>query len=87
VLAERFKALLGRPPIDYVTGWRIQLAADRLRHGKDGIAGIAADVGYESEAAFQPRIQACHRHHAGTMARRRRRGGVTPPRRRRARPS
>jgi AraC family transcriptional regulator, alkane utilization regulator len=52
VLAERFKALLGRPPIDYVTSWRIQLAADRLRNGNDSIAGIAADVGYESEAAF-----------------------------------
>jgi AraC-like DNA-binding protein len=52
VLAERFNALLGRPPIDYVTGWRIQLAADRLRNGHDSIASIAADVGYESEAAF-----------------------------------
>ncbi|HZO46457.1 MAG TPA: AraC family transcriptional regulator [Xanthobacteraceae bacterium] len=52
VLADRFKALLGRPPIDYVTSWRLQLAADRLRGGNDSIAGIAADVGYESEAAF-----------------------------------
>ena len=52
VLAERFNALLGRPPIDYVTSWRIQLAANRLRNGGDSIAGIAADVGYESEAAF-----------------------------------
>jgi AraC-like DNA-binding protein len=52
VLAERFNALLGRPPIDYVTSWRIQLAADRLRNGRDGIATIAAEVGYESEAAF-----------------------------------
>jgi AraC-like DNA-binding protein len=52
VLAERFNALLGRPPIDYVTSWRIQLAADRLRNGNDNIANIAADVGYESEAAF-----------------------------------
>ena len=52
MLAERFKALLGRPPIDYVTSWRIQLAADRLRNGRDGIASIAAEVGYESEAAF-----------------------------------
>lgn len=52
VLAERFNALLGKPPIEYVTSWRIQLAADRLRNGQDGIASIAADVGYESEAAF-----------------------------------
>ncbi len=52
VLAERFNALLGRPPIEYATCWRIQLAADRLRHGREAIAAIAADVGYESEAAF-----------------------------------
>jgi len=52
VLAERFNALLGRPPIDYVTSWRIQLASNRLRNRGDSIAGIAADVGYESEAAF-----------------------------------
>jgi AraC-like DNA-binding protein len=52
VLAERFNALLGRPPIDYVTSWRIQLAAERLRNGNDNIANVAADVGYESEAAF-----------------------------------
>ena len=52
VLAERFNALLGRPPIDYVTGWRIQLAAERLRNGRDAVATIADDVGYESEAAF-----------------------------------
>jgi len=52
VLAERFNALLGKPPIEYVTSWRIQIAADRLRGTRDGIAAIAADIGYESEAAF-----------------------------------
>ena len=52
VLAERFNALLGRPPIDYVTSWRIQLAAERLRGTEASIGRIAADVGYESEAAF-----------------------------------
>jgi AraC-like DNA-binding protein len=52
VLAERFTALLGRPPMDYVVCWRIQLAADRLRNGSAGIAAIAGEIGYESEAAF-----------------------------------
>ena len=52
VLGERFNELLGRPPIEYLTGWRIQLAADRLRNTRDGMARIAADIGYESEAAF-----------------------------------
>jgi AraC family transcriptional regulator, alkane utilization regulator len=52
VLAERFNTVLGQAPIHYVTSWRMQLAADRLRNGDDSIATIAAEVGYESEAAF-----------------------------------
>ena len=38
--------------MEYVTGWRMQLAADQIRNSGDGIAAIAARVGYESEAAF-----------------------------------
>ena len=64
VLGERFNALLGRPPIDYLTGWRIQLAADRLRNGRDGIARIAADIGYEFGSGLQPCLQARDRHDA-----------------------
>jgi AraC family transcriptional regulator, alkane utilization regulator len=52
VLTERFNELLGQAPIEYVTSWRMQLAAERLSNGGDPIASIAADVGYESEAAF-----------------------------------
>ena len=52
VLGERFNALLGRPPIDYLVGWRIQLAAERLRAGQESVPRIAESVGYESEAAF-----------------------------------
>jgi AraC family transcriptional regulator, alkane utilization regulator len=52
IVAERFKALLGRPPIDYATSWRIQLAGERLRGGHESLASIAASVGYEPETAF-----------------------------------
>ena len=52
VMAERFNAVLGQSPIEYVTKWRMQLAAARLRAGSDSLATIAADVGYASEAAF-----------------------------------
>ena len=52
VLAERFHAVLGQAPIEYVTCWRMQLAAERIRAGSGSLAGIAADVGYDSEAAF-----------------------------------
>ena len=52
VLAERFNAVLGQAPIEYLTGWRMQLAAERIRNCNDSLAVIAAQVGYESEAAF-----------------------------------
>jgi AraC-like DNA-binding protein len=52
VLAERFNAVMGQAPIEYVTGWRMQLAAERIRNSDDSLAAISADIGYESEAAF-----------------------------------
>jgi AraC-like DNA-binding protein len=44
--------VLGQAPIEYITRWRMQLAAERIRAGGGSLAGIAADVGYDSEAAF-----------------------------------
>jgi AraC-like DNA-binding protein len=51
-LAERFTRFVGQPPIQYLTNWRMQLAAADLRRGADSLAQIAERVGYESEAAF-----------------------------------
>jgi AraC-like DNA-binding protein len=51
-LADRFTALLGQPPMQYLTRWRLQLAAQKLRSGQGSVASIAEEVGYESEAAF-----------------------------------
>ncbi len=50
--AERFTALVGDPPMRYLTNWRMQVAAARLRQTRQTIARIAFDVGYDSEAAF-----------------------------------
>ena len=50
--AERFTLYVGIPPMQYLQKWRLQIAASRLLEGGGGIAAIAADVGYESEAAF-----------------------------------
>jgi len=50
--AERFSAYVGIPPMQYLQKWRLQIAASRLLGSGAGIAAIAADVGYESEAAF-----------------------------------
>jgi AraC-like DNA-binding protein len=52
VLVERFSSLVGIPPMQYLTQWRLQLAADHLARGSAKVATIGARVGYESEAAF-----------------------------------
>jgi AraC-like DNA-binding protein len=52
VLADRFGRLLGRPPMGYLTDWRLHVAADLLRETTLGIAAIAYQIGYESEEAF-----------------------------------
>jgi AraC-like DNA-binding protein len=51
-LAERFTQFVGQPPMQYLTSWRMQLAANHLVSGMDSVAVIASRVGYESEAAF-----------------------------------
>ncbi|WP_428641510.1 AraC family transcriptional regulator [Roseibium sp.] len=50
--AARFKALTGEQVMQYATRWRMQLAGAELRQGRRSIAEIAAQAGYESEAAF-----------------------------------
>ena len=52
VLAERFTALVGHPPMQYLTNWRMQLAARLLADGDGKVSAIAFKVGYQSEAAF-----------------------------------
>jgi AraC-like DNA-binding protein len=51
-LAERFTSLVGESPIQYLTRWRLALAAQALRSGSEALAHIAERSGYESEAAF-----------------------------------
>jgi len=45
--AERFTSLVGQPPMQYLTYWRMQLAAQRLRESRNAIAQIGFAVGYE----------------------------------------
>jgi AraC-like DNA-binding protein len=52
VLAERFTQLAGIPPMHYLARWRMQVASEMLNRGNANMATIAAEVGYESEAAF-----------------------------------
>jgi AraC-like DNA-binding protein len=51
-LHERFVALIGQPPVQYLTNWRMQLASRLLLEGRSTVATVAIDVGYDSEAAF-----------------------------------
>jgi transcriptional regulator GlxA family with amidase domain len=51
-LVERFTRYLSTPPMAYLTRWRLELAARSLESTSRGVAEIAAEVGYESEAAF-----------------------------------
>lgn len=50
--AARFKKTVGEPAMDYLTRWRMMLAADRLATRGTPIAVVAPAVGYESESAF-----------------------------------
>jgi AraC-like DNA-binding protein len=51
-LHERFVRYVGQPPMQYLTNWRMQLAANLLRSSHANVATIALDVGYDSEGAF-----------------------------------
>jgi AraC-like DNA-binding protein len=51
VFAERFTEIVGQPPMQYLSLWRMQIASRLLAHGGH-VAEVASAVGYESEAAF-----------------------------------
>ncbi|MCY1485071.1 RCS-specific HTH-type transcriptional activator RclR [compost metagenome] len=52
VLAERFQQLVGSSPMQYLTQWRMLLAANLLSRSNAPLARIAEDVGYQTDTAF-----------------------------------
>jgi AraC-like DNA-binding protein len=52
VLAERFQALVGQSPMQYLTQWRMLLATQMLRRSHAPLSRIAEDVGYQDDTAF-----------------------------------
>ncbi|MFI0967797.1 AraC family transcriptional regulator [Streptomyces sp. NPDC021080] len=50
--AARFTSVVGEPPLTYLTGWRMALAADLLRDTEETVAAAARAVGYEDAFAF-----------------------------------
>jgi AraC-like DNA-binding protein len=51
-LAQRFTDIMGQAPIQYLTRWRLTIAAQRLRTERASLTRIAEDSGYDSAAAF-----------------------------------
>ena len=51
-LARRFTELVGEPPMAFLAGWRLALAADLLRDRQTTLAVVARQVGYGSPYAL-----------------------------------
>ena len=51
-LARRFTDLVGEPPMAFLTGWRLALAADLLRDPDTTVGAVARQVGYGSPFAL-----------------------------------
>ncbi|MEU7573700.1 AraC family transcriptional regulator [Micromonospora sp. NPDC049240] len=71
-LARRFTGLVGEPPMSYLTGWRLALAADLLREPGATVGAVARRVGYGSSfalsAAFKRRYGVSPRQHVDRSA-------------------
>jgi AraC-like DNA-binding protein len=50
--SARFTSLMGKPPVEYLTEWRMQRARWLLRTTRAEMKEVASQVGYESPAAF-----------------------------------
>jgi AraC-like DNA-binding protein len=50
--ARRFSALIGEPPLTYLTWWRLTLAARILRESDAPLRAVAERTGYATEFAF-----------------------------------
>ena len=50
--ARRFRNVVGTGPLQYLTRWRMLLAADQLENSSDGLLALAQSLGYGSESAF-----------------------------------
>jgi AraC-like DNA-binding protein len=60
VLDARFREVLGRSPIRYLTEWRMHLAEDLLATTDLGVGAVARRVGYDAEEAFSRAFKRVH---------------------------
>ncbi len=57
--ADKFKRVIGEPPLEYLTRWRMRAAAQLLRTTTETVIGVANSVGYTSESAFSTAFKKC----------------------------
>jgi AraC-like DNA-binding protein len=69
---DRFRRVVGVPPMEYLASWRMALAKDLLRRGDGNIADVAERTGYSSTNTFSTAFK---RHSGQTPARYAREGG------------
>ena len=69
VFAQRFNEVLGTPPIDYLTRWRMVQAERMLRDPRASVAGVMEEVGYQTEAAFRKAFKRVHGYGPGKLRR------------------
>jgi AraC-like DNA-binding protein len=63
--SRRFTALVGRPPLAYLTWWRMTIAARLLATSDVPLAAVAGQVGYASEFSFAHAFKREHGHAPG----------------------
>ena len=73
VLARRFHDIVGEPPMTFLTGWRLALAADLLCEPDATVGSVAQKVGYSSPFALSTAFKRVRgvspqEHRASTMA-------------------
>ncbi|MFF0251269.1 AraC family transcriptional regulator [Micromonospora zamorensis] len=59
-LAKRFTALVGEPPLTYLTDWRMTLAADMLAESTATVAAVAHQLGYADAFGFSAAFKRVH---------------------------
>ena len=76
--ARRFTRLVGEAPLAYLTRWRLNLAARRLRDTDEPIAAVAGRAGYSSEYSFSRAFTRFHGQPPGRYRRQSRISGQPP---------
>lgn len=67
--AARFSALVGEPPMTYLTRWRMRMASSLLTSERLNVSEVAERIGYQSEAAFSKAFKRHFGHPPLTMKR------------------